>query len=170
MKKMLFFLLLTPLFSLAQKQDVYVKLTDAKGSPINGDVVARGFERQMYALSLATAGKNNSQLNFTMDITGASADLKKAMANGEWLMAGQVTVNQAGSNGMINTVYTIKLEKIKVVFCSESMGCNNAMTTSVTLQATRIGWTYFQTGRNGLQTVSNKYGFDVETGSPWSNF
>jgi hypothetical protein len=44
------------------------------------------------------------------------------------------------------------------------------MTTTVTLQATRIGWTYYQTDRAGTQVVTNKYGFDAETGGQWTNF
>ena len=170
MKRILSLLLLVPCIAWAQKQDVFIKLTDAKGLPVNGNVTVRGFEKALYALTIATAGKNNSQVSFTMDITGASADLKKAMANGELLMSGQVTVNQAGSNGMANTVYTITMEKIRVQSCNESMGCNNAMTTSVILQPIRIGWTYYQTGRNGVLSVSNKYGFDSETGGDWTNF
>ena len=35
------------------------------------------------------------------------------------------------------------------------------MSTSVTLNATRIGWTYYQSSRDGIQTVSNKYGWDA---------
>lgn len=170
MKKIMFALLLMPLITTAQKQDVYVQLTDAKGTPINGDVMVRGFERNLYANTVATAGKNNTQVNFTMNIAGASAELKKAMNNNEWLLKGLVTVTQLGNNGMPNPVYSIRMEKIKVLSCNESMGCNNAMNTSVTLQATRIGWTYFQTGRTGTQTVTNKYGFDSETGGTWTSF
>ncbi|MGZ5220134.1 MAG: hypothetical protein ACXWC7_08650 [Chitinophagaceae bacterium] len=47
------------------------------------------------------------------------------------------------------------MEKIKVTSCNESMGCNTVMTTSVTLQATRIGCTYYQTNATGTQTISN---------------
>jgi hypothetical protein len=62
------------------------------------------------------------------------------------------------------------MEKIRVQGCSEAMGCNSAMTTTVTLQATRIGWTYYQTDRTGALVVSNKYGYDAETGGQWTNF
>ena len=170
MKKIMLILLLAPLISWSQKQDVYIKLTDVKGSPINGDVTVRGFEKNLYALTIATSGRNNSQVSFTMEITGASAELKKAMSNGEFLMTGLVSVIQPRSTGMPSVLYTIKMEKIKVLSCNESMGCNSAMTTSVSMQPVRIGWTYYQTGRNGAQTVSNKYGFDSETGGAWNNF
>jgi hypothetical protein len=62
------------------------------------------------------------------------------------------------------------MERIKVLDCTEAMGCNGVMTTTVTLQPMRIGWTYFNTGKSGLQTVSNKYGYDLETGGVWNNF
>ena len=169
MRTIIFILLFIPIIAAAQKQDVYIKLTDAKGVQIKGDATLKGFERSMQALTINSSGKNNTQFSFTMNVSGASADLKKAMNNGEFLLSGLVTVLQSAV-ARPAIVYTIKMEKIKVTFCNESMGCNNVMTTSVTLQATRIGWTYYQTNTTGTQTVSNKYGFDAETGGAWTNF
>lgn len=170
MKTFIISLLLLPLLLCAQKQDIYIKLTDAKGNPINGDVVVRGFEKNIYALTFAAAGKNNSQVNFSMDITGASVELKKVMANDQLLMSGLVSVTQIGNTGNPITTFTISMEKIRVQSCTENMGCAGNMTTNVILQPVRIGWTYYQTGRTGIQTVSNKYGFDAETGDSWVNF
>lgn len=79
-----------------------------------------------------------------MAVSGASADLKKAMANGELLLNGQVTVqspNPSGGSPIIS--YTIKMENIAVTSCIEAMGCNNVMNITVVLEATRIGWTYY---------------------------
>ncbi len=170
MRTVIFLLLLIPAMSFAQRQDVYVKLTDSQGSQIKGDAVTRGFERWMQALTVNSGGKNNTQLSFTTTISGASAELKKAIANGEWLMNGQVSVMQVAGGESQKAAYIIKMEKIKVLSCSEMMGCNGVMTTSVTLQATRIGWTYYQTNKMGTQVVSNKYGYDAETGGQWTNF
>ena len=170
MKKLMLLLLVLPIFAVAQKQDVYLKLTDAKGTIIKGDVMVRGFEKNLNVITFATGGKNNSQVNFTMPIAGASADLKKAMSDGQFLLNGLVTITQIGSNGMPTTVYTVVMEKIRVQSCNEIMGCDNVMTTAVTLQPSRIGWTYYQTGRSGIQTVSKKYGIDAETGGAWTNF
>ena len=171
MRILIFVLLLSPLFSFAQKTDVFVKLTDAKGQQIRGEAVLKGFERWIGATSINSGGKNNSQLNFTMNISGASADLKRALTGGELLLNGQVTVTTLdASSGRWTTVYTIKMETISVSACSETMGCNNQMTTSVTLNATRIGWTYYQTDKTGALAVSNKYGYDAEKGGEWIDF
>lgn len=170
MRKIIFLLLFISITSFAQTQEVFIKLTDSKGAQIKGDALTRGFERWMQAYTINPGGKNNVQLSFTMSISGASADLKRAMANGEWLMNGQVNVMQAASSGIPQPAYIIKMEKIQVLSCTEVMGCNSAMTTSVILQATRIGWTYYQTGKTGTQVISNKYGYDAETGGQWTNF
>jgi len=169
MRTIIFIGFFLPIIAMAQKQDVYIKLTDVTGMQIKGDATLKGFERTMQAFTISTSGKNNTQFSFTMSVTGASADLKKAMNDGEFLTSGFVTVLQAGISRP-TTTYTIKMEKIKVVSCNESMGCNNMMTTSVTLQATRIGWTYYQTDAAGTQTVSNKYGYDTEAGGVWTGF
>jgi type VI protein secretion system component Hcp len=99
MKTLIFLLLLTPFISLSQKTDVYVKLTDAKGQQIKGDAVVKGFERWIGATTISSGGKNNTELSFTMPVSGASADLKRTLATGELLLNGQVTVlspNQTG--------------------------------------------------------------------------
>ena len=41
---------------------------------------------------------------------------------------------------------------------------------TVSLQATRIGWTYYTQGRTGAATVSRKYGWDADTNAEWINF
>jgi hypothetical protein len=75
-----------------------------------------------------------------MNITGASADLKKAMNSGSLLPSGGLTVLQSGTTGGAPfTVYSIKMESIRGISCSESMRCNGAMTTTAVISATRIG-------------------------------
>lgn len=171
MRTIILSLLLLPFTLAAQKTDVYLKLTDAAGQQIRGEAFAKGYERSIAVLSFNSGGKNNSQLTFTMSISGASADLKRAMGNGSLLTNGQLTVTQPNPNGGLPVIaYTIKMEAIKVNSCSESMGCNNVLTTNTVLTATRIGWTYYQTSPNGSQTVSRKYGFDSATGGEWTNF
>jgi type VI protein secretion system component Hcp len=171
MRTIVLALLLLPIFTLAQKQEVYIRLTDAGGKQISGDATTKGFEKWLQALTVSSGGKNNTQQSFSMNISGASADLKKALAGKESLLTGQVSVMQAGgSAGRPVTLYTIKMEQITVLSCSETMGCSNTMTTSVTLQASRIGWTYYQTSPSGSQTVSRKFGWDAGTNSAWNNF
>ncbi len=170
MRNIIFFLLLFPITAIAQKQETFIKLTDAAGQQIKGDVVTKGFERSMGVLSFASSGKNNAQLSFSMSVTGASADLKRAMGSGSLLQNGIVTVTQPNGAGMPVVACTIKMENIRVTSCAESMGCNGVITTTTVLNASRIGWTYYQTSPNGTQTVSRKYGFDNDTGREWTNF
>jgi len=170
MRKIIFLLMLFPAMAFAQKQYTFLKLNDASGKQINGDATLRGFERQLGIFTLSSAGKNNTQLLFTMPVTGASADLKRVMASGE-LLSGLLTVTQNDpSMGKPMIVYTIKMEGIHVTACSESMGCNAVTTTAAVLTATRIGWTYYQTAANGVQTVSRKFGYDADSGKEWTNF
>jgi type VI protein secretion system component Hcp len=170
MRTLILALLILPIAGLAQKTDTYLKLTDASGQQIKGDAAARGFERCIGVLSFAAAGKNNSQLSFSMSITGAAADLKRAMSSGSLLPNGILTVTQPSGGGAPAISYTIKMENIRVNSCSESMGCNGVMTSTAVISATRIGWTYYQTDNTGKSTVSRKYGFDNETGKEWTNF
>jgi type VI protein secretion system component Hcp len=171
MRTILLLLALSPFFGYTQNSAVFIKLTDAKGLPIKGEAVLKGYERWIGVTTLSSGGKNNTQLNFTMQVSGASADLKKALLNGELLPNGQVTVlSAAPSYGNPAISYTIKMENMVVSSCSESMGCNNMMNTAVVLQATRVGWTYYNQNATGGQTVSRKFGWDSETGREWSNF
>ncbi|MBN8864933.1 MAG: type VI secretion system tube protein Hcp [Sphingobacteriales bacterium] len=167
MKKLFFLALLFPLVSLARQQQIYIKLTDASGRSINGTAVARGFENTIEAQTVNAGGKDNRAISFTMNISGASADLRKAMMDGSFLSTGLITVLQPSTT---KPAYTIKMEKIKVSSVSETAGCNGGLVTTIGLQATRIGWTYYQQNRSGANVVSNKYGFDAETGGSWTNF
>jgi type VI protein secretion system component Hcp len=171
MKTILFLLLLIPIISFSQNTDVYVKLSDPKGVQIKGESTLKGFERWIGAATISSGGKNNTELTFTMPVSGTSADLKKALANGELLLNGQVTVLSPNpTTGYPATSYTIKMENIAVTLCSEAMGCNDVMNTSVTLRATRIGWTYYQIDKAGAQTISKKFGWNADTQSEWVNF
>ena len=157
--------------AIAQTSKVYIKLTDQAGMQIKGECTTKGFERWIEALTINSGGKNNTELSFTMNITGSSAALKKAMGSSETLLNGLVSVQTINSStGIPTAAYTITMEKISVVACAESMGCNSVMTTSVMLRSARIGWTYYQASRSGTMTVSNKYGWDAETNAAWSAF
>jgi type VI protein secretion system component Hcp len=169
MHKIILVLLLFPLTALAQKQDVYLKLTDASGQQIKGDAVTKGYERTVGVLSFSTAGKNNAQLSFNMNVTGTSADLKRAMSSGTLLPNGILTVTKA-TMGAPAIVYTIKMENITVNNCTESMGCNGVLNSIAVITAARIGWTYYQQDASGKLSVSRKYGFDNDSGKEWTNF
>jgi type VI protein secretion system component Hcp len=170
MRTIILAVLLLPLLAAAQKTDTYIKLTDASGQQIKGDAMVKGYERSIGVLSFASAGKNNAQLSFSMSISGASADLKKAMTNGSLLPNGILTVLQPNGGGAPVISYTIKMEGIRVNNCTESMGCNGVMTSTAVITASRIGWTYYQTDNTGRSAVSRKYGFDNDNGKEWTNF
>lgn len=171
MKTLLFALLLLPAVVFSQTSYVFIKIADSKGNQIIGDANTRGFERTIRGLTVGSSGKNNTQFNFTMPVTGAGANLKSAMANGEQLLNAMVYVLTPNpSTGALQYSYIINMENIRVVSCAESMGCNNMTTTGVSLVATRIGWTYYTTDRSGNAVVSQKYGFDSQIGGAWNNF
>lgn len=170
MRTIILALLFLPFAAAAQKQNIFLKLNDASGKQINGDASLKGYERWLGLFTVGNGGKNNTQVNFSMAIAGASADLKRMMASGE-LSSGLLHVTQADpSSGRPMLVYTIKMEGIRINACSETVGCNNAMGTTATMTAARIGWTYYQTASNGTQTISRKYGYDAATGQEWTNF
>jgi len=172
MKTIILILLLTPFFGFSQKSGIFIKLTNAKGQQIKGESTTKGFENWLSSSTANSSGKNNTTFSFMMSITGASADLKRAMTNGEFLPDGQVvyTALDPQGSGRLLTTYTIKMESISVLSCEESVGCNGVMNTAVTLQATRIGWTYYQTSKTGTQVVSKKYGWDDGSNKEWVNF
>lgn len=171
MRTIIFILLLSPILSLAQKNEVLIKLTDAGGKTIKGDCLLRGFENCISATTINSAGKDNTLVSFTMTVNGSAADLKKAATNGELLLNGLVTVlAPVQSPGRPITAYTIKMENISVLSCNETMGCNSVMNTTVSLQATRIGWTYYNPTTSGAQTVSRKYGWDADSKTEWTKF
>lgn len=162
MRTIIFILALSPFFSFSQtNSSVFIKLTDAKGNPIKGESKDIKFKDWIHSASISSGGNNNTQLTFTMQISGASADLKKAMTTNEWLLNGEVDVTKPGERPV--TLYIIKMEKIKVLSYAETTG-----SAAVTLQATRIGWIYYSMNNKGEQTESKRYGWDAETNKEWN--
>src|SRR3954468_7871316 len=120
MRILIFLLLFFPFFGNAQKTEIFIRLTDSKGQQIKGEAVSKGFENWLGTTSLTAGGKNNTQLSFTMTVNGASADLKRALANREFLLNGQVSAMVSDpSRGVPMKSYTIKMEKIAVLTCYE---------------------------------------------------
>lgn len=170
MRTLIFILALSPFFGFSQSNDVVIKLMNANNQQIKGGSTFEKYRDWIYTSSINSGGNNNTQLTFTMGVNPASADLKKAMATGEFLSNGLVSVNKQGSSGgKPIVVYTIKMEKIKVLSCIETM-VNRITTTTVVLKAARIGWTYYTMTNTGVTTVSRKYGWDAEANKEWTNF
>ncbi len=164
------FLMLIASVSFSQLPGVYLNLTNPGGARINGTSQLKGYEKWIQAITFSTGGSNNTQVNFTMEISGASADLMAAMNNGSLLPKGQISSLDYGGGGNTRMVYTITMQNIRVLACNDVMGCDKALVTSVQLQATRIGWTYYEQTPDGRIVVSRKYGYDAETGQPWEKF
>jgi type VI protein secretion system component Hcp len=163
-------LMLIASVSFSQLPGVYLNLTNPGGARITGTSQLKGYEKWIQALTFSTGGSNNTGVNFTMDISPASADLMAAMNNGTFLPYGQISSVDYGGGGSTRIVYTITMENIRVLSCSDVMGCSNALVTSVQLQATRIGWTYYEVSPSGKTFVSRKYGYDAEKQQPWEKF
>jgi len=171
MKTIILILLLAPFLAFSQKSYIFIKLTDARGQQIKGESSEKGYEKWLQASTANSSGKNNTTVSFMMSISGASADLKRALTNGEFLIDGQVAFTAlVPSVYRLVLTYTIKMENISVLSCEESVGCDGVMNTAVTLQATRIGWTYYQAGKTGAPVVSKKYGWDAGNNKEWTNF
>jgi len=165
MRKIFFFLVIIPAISFAQRQETYAKLINASGMQIKGDAVTKGFERWIIALTNSNGGKNNTEVTFTMNISGACADLRNANINGEILQKSELTTTQTSRDGRMPVVKNIKMEGIKVISYSES-----GTEASVTLRANRIGWIYYQQSTKGTWTVANKTSYDASTGGIWKDF
>lgn len=170
MRTIILALLLLPFTAFSQTQTVFIKLTDANGLQINGLSNYIGYEKNIIAETLSSAGTNNSQVLFTMAISGASADLKRSMLNNTPLRNGLVVVTQPSGLRKPLIMYTITMENITVTGCDDKIGCNGVLTTEVVLSPGRIGWTYYQTEPSGKQTVSGKTGYDFINGKTWEGF
>lgn len=169
MRSILLILFILPAICFSQKQETFIKLTNSSGKQVNGLSVKRGFERWINAVSFSTAGRNNSEITFTMPVSNASVELKAIANSKDALSKGQVTVSKIDLQRM-TTLYTINMEQMKVMSCSDFTAAGNTMMTSVTIQATRIGWTYYAQDRMGKITISGKYGYDLSTGDNWTGF
>ena len=170
MQTIFFFLLMLPLLGYSQDSKVFIKLIDQSGRQITGECTVKGFERWIQAETMNSSGKNSTQLSFTMPISSSSGTLKSYSTSGNKINSGQISVMANNGFGTLVPSYIISMEKINVLGCAESMGCNGVMSTAVILQTTRIGWTYYQSSKSGMQTVANKYGWDAETNTAWTNF
>jgi len=158
--------------SQAQNTQVFIKLTDPRGTLITGDATARGFERTIRVFTTASSGKNDTEFAFTMPTTGAVATVKKSSSTGEQLADALVSFMVPNpATGALQTSYSIKMERLQVISCTEASGCDGKPVTSVVLRATRIGWTYYAYDKSGMNmAVSQKYGWDASTGQTWTGF
>lgn len=147
------------------KQQTFLQMVDAKGLVIQGTSVQRGYERQIIATFFSGVTTGNAQVKFTMPSGGASAVLATMQGSKQKLPYAVFTVTEPGE-ARLYVLSTIRLESVSIILVEDVNG-----STNVTLQAARIGTTYFQNNlKTGIRTISGKTGFDYNTGQTWNSF
>jgi hypothetical protein len=66
-----------------------------------------------------------------------------------------------GNAKMPAVSYIIKMERITVTSCTETMSCNGIMNITVSLHAGRIGCTYYNPPSSGMQSLARKFGWNL---------
>lgn len=151
--------------TLQTKQQTFLQITDASGQLIRGTSLQKFYERQIIVTSFSGVTAGNAQVQFTMPSGGASATLATLRGGKETIPYAVFTVTQPAETGL-NVLSTVRLEVIRVLSVTDANG-----STSATLQAGRIGTTYFQNNlKTGIRTVSGKTGYDYTTGQTWNAF
>ncbi|MET0461889.1 MAG: hypothetical protein ABW007_02000 [Chitinophagaceae bacterium] len=167
-KVILSLLLIVPVLLMAQRSTTedFGKFTNADGAVIKGSSLVRGFERQIEVENLVAAStNNNTTVKFSMPSGAATNEFRNALNNGRKLRSGEIIVTVIASDRRV-TKHKINLEDISVLSCEDRAG-----NTLVTLDATRIGWTYYVNDqRSGKQTVSSKSGWDAAKKQAWTGF
>ncbi|NCU05538.1 MAG: hypothetical protein GXC73_16320 [Chitinophagaceae bacterium] len=151
--------------TLQTKQQTFLQITDAGGQLIRGTSVQKFYERQIIATSFSGVTAGNAQVQFMMPSGGASATLANMQGSKETIPYAVFT-NIVPAEPTWNVLSTVRLEAIRVISVQDANG-----STSVTLQAERIGTTYYQNNlKTGIRTVSGKTGYDFKAGQTWNTF
>jgi type VI protein secretion system component Hcp len=147
------------------KRSTFVLMTDPSGKPIRGNSVTRGFERQILATEFSGIVSGNPKVEFSMESGATSATLSNYLNHKSKIPYAVFTVTQTGDQ-RLNTLYTVRLEDLNITRVRDANGI-----TIVTLQAGRIGTTYYHVDRKiGTTSVSGKTGYDFINQQPWSSF
>lgn len=171
MKRIVQFLILAALTvlntssALQKKQEIFLQITDANGQLLRGTSTQRGYERQIIVTSFSGVTTGKAQLQFTMPSGAVSATLANMQGSKATIPSAVFTVTEP-AEARLHVLSTVRLEAIRVLTVEDANG-----STSITLQATRVGTTYYQYNlRTGLRTVSGKTGYDYSTGQSWNTF
>lgn len=147
------------------KQQIFLQMVDVNGVAIRGTSVQRGYERQIIVTSFSGVTTGNPQVQFSFPSGGASATLSTMKGSKQTIPYAVFTVTEPGE-ARLNVLSTIRLESVSIIRVEDVNG-----STNVTLQAARIGTTYFQNNlKTGIRTISGKTGFDYTTGQTWNSF
>jgi len=165
MKLLIILFTLLPIVTLAQKEESFAKFVNEDGSVIKGSSMTKLYERQIPVYSIETNSAGNSTIvRFTMPVESASGVLWNLWSEQKRLRSGEINVTFISLDRRL-VKYKINMENILVEECADSGG-----TTTVQLHATRIGWTYYAYTKSGIQSESNKNGWDEEARTAWTNF
>lgn len=171
MKHLFQYLLLSALLAISgaatsqTKQETFLQIVDANGQPVRGTSVQRFYERQIIATGFSGVTAGKAQVQFTMPSGGASATLATLQGSKETIPYAVFT-NTVPAEPTWNVLSTVRLEAIRVISVQDANG-----STSVTLQAERIGTTYYQNNlKTGIRSVTGKTGYDFKTGQTWNAF
>ena len=147
------------------KQQIFLQMVDANGQLIRGTSVQRFYERQIIVTSFSGVTTGKAQIQFIMPSGGASATLARMQGSKETIPYAVFTIT-VPAEPTWNVLSTVRLEVIRVISVQDANG-----STSVTLQAERIGTTYFQNNlKTGIRSVTGKTGYDFKTGQTWNSF
>ena len=147
------------------KQQIFLQMVDANGQLIRGTSVQRFYERQIIVTSFSGVTTGKAQMQFSMPSGGTSATLSSMQGNKETIPYAVFTIT-VPAEPTWNVLSTVRLELVRVLTVEDVNG-----STSVTVQAGRIGTTYFQNNlKTGIRTVTGKTGYDYTTGQTWNAF
>ena len=147
------------------KQQIFLQMVDANGQLIRGTSVQRFYERQIIVTSFSGVTTGKPQMQFSMPSGGTSATLASMQGSKETIPYAVFTIT-VPAEPTWNVLSTVRLELVRVLTVEDVNG-----STSVTVQAGRIGTTYFQNNlKTGIRTVTGKTGYDYTTGQTWNAF
>ena len=185
MKKSTFFLLAFLLFYIgahAQGYSIFVKIIDANGKQINGEVADKGYENQIAATNFGQENINcttvtggapcsgkSGRFIFNMVINKSLPLLKKALFSTEHLTSIDIIFRKPGSSTPF-TYYKIRLENVIVTHITDAADLINSVKNQVELDAARFGWTYIYQSANGGTDTPIKFGWDIISNTEWTGF
>lgn len=158
--------MLLPLSLLAQRDtENFGKFTSDDGTIIKGDVMTKGYERQLQINNLiANSANNNTKISFTIPNGNASGIFRSVLNTKQKLRSGEIVVTTTNAEKRL-IAYKINMQDIVVNECVDSNG-----QTSLQLTATKIGWTYYTLDKMGRTTISGKNGWDASAKRAWTEF
>ncbi|TAE50325.1 MAG: type VI secretion system tube protein Hcp [Bacteroidetes bacterium] len=153
-------LLLLAMSAFAQNGSFYVKIKSAKQGDITGDVIEKGKEGQIKALTysheilsprdaasgLASGKRQHKPFVITKELDKASTKLATALVNNENLT--EVTLyyyrvsRAAGATGMMPLFFTVKLTNASVVSIKTSVNAAGTPVEEIQFTYQKITWTY----------------------------